>query len=322
MGHIKNMFKQMMETNSDSDAQLASHNTIIRNLEVQMGQISQNLNTHPKEALPGDTVVNPKGGNNIGDDEQVVQEEEIPNNVVKPNDEVRIDNNENVEETQEEVNPSRHHIIEILEPIVQRAKAPFLKPPPPYPQTLAKQNGENQFKRFIQIIKSLSINVPLVEALELMPAYAKFMKDIMTNEWSMNFQTIKVSHQVSAIVMAPKFEDPGAFRIPCTIENAEFAKALCDLGVSINFIPYSVLKTLGFGQPRPISMILQMAEHTMKRSLGVIEDVLVRVDKFILPMDFVIVHCENNYEMTIILGRTFLATGKALCDVEGGEHTF
>ncbi|XP_070054173.1 uncharacterized protein [Nicotiana tomentosiformis] len=122
--------------------------------------------------------------------------------------------------------------------------------------------------------------------------------------------------------MAPKLEDPGAFTIPCTIGSANFAKALCDLGTSINLMPYSIFKTLGIGQPRPTSMRLQMADHTMKGPLGIIDDVFVRVDKFILPADFVILDCEVDYEVPIILGRPFLATGKALVDEEAGELTF
>ncbi|XP_070055213.1 uncharacterized protein [Nicotiana tomentosiformis] len=122
--------------------------------------------------------------------------------------------------------------------------------------------------------------------------------------------------------MAPKLEDPGAFTIPYTIGSGEFAKALCDLGESISLMPYSVFKTLEIGQPRPTSMRLKMADRTMKRPLGVVEDVLVHVDKFILPVNFVIIDCEVDYEVPIILGRTFLATGKALCDVEAGELTF
>ncbi|XP_070052643.1 uncharacterized protein [Nicotiana tomentosiformis] len=141
------------------------------------------------------------------------------------------------------------------------------------------------------------------------------MKDLVTKKRSMNFETIKVTHQVSTIVhlMAPKLEVPGAFTIPCTIGSAEFAKALCDLAESINLIPYSIFKTLEIVQARPTSMRLQMADCTMKRPLGVIQDVLVRVDKFILPADFVILDCEVDYEVPIILGRPFLATRKALC---------
>ncbi|XP_070010865.1 uncharacterized protein [Nicotiana sylvestris] len=173
-------------------------------------------------------------------------------------------------------------------------------------------------------MKSLSINVPLVEALDKMPRYTKFMRDVVTKKRSMNFETIEVIHQVSAIVhsMAPKLEDIGAFTILCTIGSAEFAKALYDIGASINLMLYLVFKTLGIGQPRPTSMRLQTTNCTMKRLLGAIEDVLVRVDKFILPTVFVILDCEVDYEVLIILGRPFLSKGKALCDVETGELTF
>ncbi|XP_070010844.1 uncharacterized protein [Nicotiana sylvestris] len=157
-----------------------------------------------------------------------------------------------------------------------------------------------------------------------MPGYAKFMKDLVTQKRSMNFETIKMTHQVSAIVhsMDPKLEDPGGFTILCTIGSAMFAKSLCDHGTSIYLIPYLVFKTLGIGEPRPTSMRLQMADCTMKRPLGVIEDVLVRVDKFILLVDFVILDCEVDYEVPIILGRPFLAMGQALVNVEAGELTF
>ncbi|XP_070030099.1 uncharacterized protein [Nicotiana sylvestris] len=221
------------------------------------------------------------------------------------------------------MNPSRDHIMHILEPVVQKAKAPMPRPPPPYPQRFSKKNGENQFKRFIDMMKSMSINVPLFETFKKMPGYAKFMKDLVTKKRSINCETIKMTNQVSAIVysMAPKLEDPGAFTIPCIIGSGEFAKALCDVEASINLMPYSVFKTLGIGQPRPTSMILQMVDRTMKRPLGVIEDVLVHVDKSILPADFVILDCEVDYEVPIILGRPFLSTGKALVDVEAGELT-
>ncbi|XP_070010597.1 uncharacterized protein [Nicotiana sylvestris] len=320
-----------------------------------MGKISQALNTRPKGALPSDTVVNPKGGNNTGytmaittrsgkgwdaptssqrklvDDEQVVQEDESPNNMVQANDEVHIDIGDNVEDTQEDVKPSRDHIVDIPKLVVQKAKALMPRPPPLYPQRLANKNGKNQFKKFIDMMKSLSINVPLVEALEKLPDYAKFMKDLVTKNWSMNFETIKMTHQVSAIVhsIAPKLEDPGAFMIPCTIGSTKFAKALCDLGASINFLPYSVFKTLGIGQPRPTSMRLQMADRTMKRPLGVIEDVLVCVDKFILLADFVILDCEVDYEVPIILDSTLAvlqkrkkAIGWTLADIRGISPAF
>ncbi|XP_070008097.1 uncharacterized protein [Nicotiana sylvestris] len=122
--------------------------------------------------------------------------------------------------------------------------------------------------------------------------------------------------------MAPKLEDSRAFTILCTIGSADFAKALCDLRASINLMPYSVFKTLGIGQPRATSMRLQMADKMMNRPLGIIDEVLIRVEKFILLADFVILDCKVDYEVPIILGRPFLATRKALVDVEEGELTF
>ncbi|XP_070056555.1 uncharacterized protein [Nicotiana tomentosiformis] len=76
------------------------------------------------------------------------------------------------------------------------------------------------------------------------------------------------------------------------------------------------------GKPRPTFMRLQIADRTMKRPLGIIDDVLVCVDKFILSADFVIFDCEVDYEVPIILGRPFLSTGKALVNVEADELTF
>ncbi|XP_070019986.1 uncharacterized protein [Nicotiana sylvestris] len=227
---------------------------------------------------------------------------------------VRIDIHDNEEVTQNNVNLSREHVIDMSETVMPKAKDPFPRPPPPYPQRLAKQKNENHFKKFIEMMKTLSINVPLVEALEQMPGYAKFIKDLVTKKRSMDCETIKMTHQVSVIVhsMAPNIEDPRAFNIPCTIGSGDFAKSLCDLGASINLMPYSVFKALGIGQPRATSMRLQMADRTMKMPLGIINDVLVQVDKFILPANFVILDCEIDYEVPIILGRPLLETWKAL----------
>ncbi|XP_070009732.1 uncharacterized protein [Nicotiana sylvestris] len=133
-----------------------------------------------------------------------------------------------------------------------------------------------------------------------------------------------MTHQVSAIVhsMALKLEDLVAFTIPSTIGSADSVKALCDLGASINLMSYSVSKTLSIGQLRATSMRLEMADRTMKMSLGIIDDVLVRVDKYILPADFVILDYEVDYEVLIIFGRSFFAMGKVLVDMEAGELTF
>nr|XP_016499264.1 PREDICTED: uncharacterized protein LOC107817885 [Nicotiana tabacum] len=143
------------------------------------------------------------------------------------------------------------------------------------------------------MLNQITINAPFVEALEKMPGYAKFMKDMVTKKKNVNFETIKVTHQCSVIISqigVKKMENPGAFTIPCAIGLTSFAKSLCDLGARINLMPYTIFKKLGLGDPMPTSMKLLMADLDV--------------------------------EIPIILGRPLLATGRAICDVEVGELKF
>ncbi|XP_049364351.1 uncharacterized protein LOC125829133 [Solanum verrucosum] len=119
-----------------------------------------------------------------------------------------------------------------------------------------------------------------------------------------------------------KREDPGAFTIPCTIGMLQFAKALCDLGASIDLIPYAIYKQLGLGEPKATTMRLLMANRSIKHIFGILYDILVKVDRFIFLFDFVILDCDIDVEVPIILGRPFLATGKALVDVESDKLKF
>ena len=85
-----------------------------------------------------------------------------------------------------------------------------------------------------------------------------------------------------------KMQDPGSFTIPCTIGNVEFKKALCDLGASINLMLLSIVKRLSLGELTSTSMTLQMVDRTTEHREGVLEDVFIKVGKFIFPMDFVV----------------------------------
>ncbi|XP_049397258.1 uncharacterized protein LOC125861387 [Solanum stenotomum] len=113
-------------------------------------------------------------------------------------------------------------------------------------------------------------------------------------------------------------EDLGAFTIPFTIGMLHFAKVLCDLGASINLMPLSIYKKLGLGDPKPTAMHLLMADITLKKPISVLQDVLVKVESLIFPADFVILDCEVDFKVPIILRRPFLANGCALVDMENG----
>ncbi|KAJ9546995.1 hypothetical protein OSB04_019538 [Centaurea solstitialis] len=173
--------------------------------------------------------------------------------------------------------------------------------------------------------KQLHINIPLVEALESMPSYAKFLKDIMSKKKRITkYETVALTEGCSALLtnkLPPKQKDPGSFTIPCSIGGKEVGKALCDLGASINLTPLSIFMILGIGKARPTTVTLQLADKSIAYPKGKLEDVLVQVDKFIFPSDFIILDFEADKDTPIIVGRPFLAIGRTLIYVERGELT-
>ena len=152
-----------------------------------------------------------------------------------------------------------------------------------------------------------------------MPNYVKFLKDIISKKRRLEeFEIVKLSKECSAILqkkLAQKLKDPGSFTLPCTIGDSFFDKDLCDLGASINLMPLSVYRKLGLGEMKQTTISLQLADRSIKYPHGIIEDILVKVDKFIFPADFVVLDMEEDQEVPLILGRPFLAMGRALIDV-------
>ena len=144
----------------------------------------------------------------------------------------------------------------------------------------------------MDIFKKLHINIPFAEALEQMSGYVKFMKDILSKKRKLgDYETVALSEECSAILqnkLPPKLKDPGSFTISCAIGNAVFERALCDFGVSINLMSWSIFKKLKLGEARSTTVTLQLEDRSLTHSCGIIEDVLVKVDKFIFPADFII----------------------------------
>ena len=112
------------------------------------------------------------------------------------------------------------------------------------------------------------------------------------------------------------YKDPGYPTISVNIGGTCVEKALLDLGASVYLLPYSMYKQLGLGELTPTSITLSLADRSIKIPKGTVEDVLIQVDKFYYPVDFVILDTkpatiEANY-VPIILGRPFLATSNAI----------
>ncbi|RYR67145.1 hypothetical protein Ahy_A03g013404 [Arachis hypogaea] len=156
-----------------------------------------------------------------------------------------------------------------------------------------------------------------------MPAYIKYMKELLPRKSSLKGgQTIVMNKECSALIqpeLPTKRKDPGSFYIPCAIGETMFDKGLYDLGVSINLMPLSLMKRLQINEIMPTDVVIRLADKTKKQAIGVVENVLVKVGKYFLPTYFVILDMEESHTHPIILGRPFLATARALINVERGE---
>src|SRR3954466_7412638 len=104
-----------------------------------------------------------------------------------------------------------------------------------------------------------------------------------------------LTEQVSALILNKypiKYKDPGSLTITCKIGNFPVDRALLDLGASINLIPYSTYLQLGLGDLKPTTMRIQLADHSIRIARGVLEDVLIKVENFYFPIEFIVIDTE------------------------------
>ncbi|XP_016178290.1 uncharacterized protein LOC107620675 [Arachis ipaensis] len=233
---------------------------------------------------------------------------------------------EKLKEKKEQPQSSKEDKQSIEEPLQASKKEE--KPYTPsilYPQRFNRELKDQQFPKFLEVFKKLEINISLAKALEQMPLYTQFFKELINKKRSWNKKKMVIlTQECSAVIqrgLPPKLKDPRSFIISCTIGNRPLDKALCDLGASINMTPLSLMKQLAIEELRPTRMSLQMADRSLKIPNRVVENLLVKVEEFIFPADFVILDIEEEGHNLIILGRPFLATARAIIDVEKGEIT-
>ncbi|KAG5553848.1 hypothetical protein RHGRI_011652 [Rhododendron griersonianum] len=210
----------------------------------------------------------------------------------------------------------------------EESKAPVSQIPAPFPQRLKVPAHANTNSEIYELFKQVRINIPLVDAVKQIPTYAKFLKDLCTQKRKLNVhKRVLLTEQVSSIIqtnVAPKYKDPGCPTISITIGGTKIEKALLDLGASVNLLPYSVYEQLGLGEMRPTAVTLQLADRSIRVPRGMVEDVLVQVDNFIYPVDFVVLDTcpvpssQAATSTPVILGRPFLATSDAVIHCRSG----
>jgi hypothetical protein len=180
------------------------------------------------------------------------------------------------------------------------------------------------------VFKQVQINIPFLDAIQQIPLYAKFLKDLVTVKRKTNVpKKAFMTKQVSAILQCKlplKYKDPGCPVITCMKGFSQIEWALLDLGASVNLLPYSIYVQLRLGELKPTSMTLQLADRSVKIPWGIVEDVLIKVDKFYFLVDFIVLDTVPvqvvGSEIPMILGQPFLATANTLINCRSGVMKF
>ncbi|XP_019253825.1 PREDICTED: uncharacterized protein LOC109232512 [Nicotiana attenuata] len=173
---------------------------------------------------------------------------------------------------------------------------------------MKREKLDRCFGKFLEMLKQLYVNIPFTEVLTQMPAYAKFLKEILSSKRKLEETiVVKLNAHCSAILqnkIPQKCGDPGSFTIPCSLGSEIFDKALCDSCAFISLMPLSIFKKfegeLGVIKYVPVS--LQLDDYTTIIPEAIIEGIVVRVDKFVFPIDFIIVDKKVNKELDKMVG--------------------
>jgi len=201
---------------------------------------------------------------------------------------------------------------------------PVVIPTLPFPKKRkAKDASDVKFHKFIKILKDLSLHIPFTEVLEEMPAYAKFLKEVLAKKRVIPESINNVTESCALINKAQpeKLKDPGRFAITIGIGNHRY-KALCDLGASASLLPLSIWRKINMGDLTPIDMRLFMAYGSCVYPTGMVKDLPVEIEDISVPNDFVVMEMPEDPFAPIILGRPFLATVGAIINVKKAQMTF
>nr|GEU36717.1 reverse transcriptase domain-containing protein [Tanacetum cinerariifolium] len=270
---------------------------------------SNSASTSSSGILPSNTIANPRSDLKVittrsgvsYDGHQIPPPPSFLPRVVEKEPEATKDtvnptNNESTKDVQPPMVQTETFVIQISEPVNSPISEPVIapvsasKPNPkasiPYPSRRNdernREKANNQIEKFYQIFKDMSFGISFADYLILMPKFASTLKALIGNKEKLT---------------------------------------LADLSASINLMHLSVWKILSLPDLTPTCMTLELANHSISRSVRVAEDVYVKVGSFHFLADFVVVDFNADPRVPLILGRSFLKTRRALIDVFEGELT-
>ncbi|XP_073125943.1 uncharacterized protein [Henckelia pumila] len=267
---------------------------------TQLATAVSNLEAQNSGKLPSQTVVNPRENASamvLRSGKKIEIESTSP---MKTNEGKEMDKEtENTSEEQTKIKPTSHS-YDISNVVA-----------PPFPSKLEKSKKIDYENEVLEMFRKVEINIPLIDAIKQIPRLRGDEK-------------VSVGENVSAVIkksLPNKCKDPGMFTMPCVIGNLKIERAMLDLGVSINVMPYSIYCALNLGPLKETRVVIQLADRSNAYPEGVVEDVLVQVKELIFPADFYILRMEEDSMSNsppILLGRPFMKTARTKIDVDDG----
>nr|GEV93471.1 DNA-directed DNA polymerase [Tanacetum cinerariifolium] len=276
-----------------------AHYNVQTPIAINQVFVRRRLQSSTSGTLPSNTIPNPKGEMKVITTRSGVAYEGP--STPTPKKVVEQDTEETTDKEQTNFQGSTAHIQPPVTPILEPGVPKTLpKPNIPYPSKLNDQNlrekATNQMEKFFQIFQDLHFDICFADALILMPKFASTIKILLTNKDKLfELAKIPLNENCSAMLLKKlpkKLGDHGKFLIPCDFSGMDVCHTLADL-----------------------------VDRSITRPKGVAEDVFVKVGKFHFLTDFVVVDFEADPRVPLILGRSFLRTGRALIDVYGEEIT-
>ncbi|OMO64624.1 reverse transcriptase [Corchorus capsularis] len=196
----------------------------------------------------------------------------------------------------------------------------------PFPTKSRKSMKEDEDQDILDIFRKVEVNIPLLDAIQQVPRYAKLLKQLCTNKKRLQGK-LNVGATVSAVLqrhLPPKCKDPDMFSITCSIGNTIIDNAIFNLGASLSVMPYSFYQTLKIGPLKYTDVDLQLADGSLVHPKGVLENILIKVQRLIFPIDIFVMEMEGEItkdQCPLLLGRPFLRTSHTKIDVFDGSLT-
>ena len=304
-----------VQTNQKIEAVESSLNKKLDSMHFEISRLSNQQQGPEKGKFPSQTQKNPRGMHEIGSaNDQNARIDEVKAVVtLRSGKELRP-----VVPAPTKTAPTVVDPPEEEQSVAREEVKPSV--PPPFPQALRKKKNSVNQTEILEVLRQVKVNIPLLDMIKQVPTHAKFLKDLCTVKRGFNVnKKAFLPEQVSAIIECKttvKYKDLGCPTISVNIRGTSIEKALLDLGASVNLLPYSLYKQLSLGELKPTSITLSLADRSIKIPKGTIEDVLIQVDKFYYPVDFVVLDTEpvavGANHVPIICGRPFLATSNAI----------